>query len=85
MFNPLRPLTHAARVARMIRRVQKSYVGCTVVELMPNGDSVEGVIEEMCWEADYGTEGGWAVYVSYTSEGMANQKSWTSDRVLQLV
>lgn len=79
----------ARRVAQLIHKIQKRYIGKRVVELMPSGAEWEGVIEKMEWEpslcnidenGEY-CEGGWSVFVKYD----AGFGSWTSDKVLRLV
>jgi hypothetical protein len=71
----------AQRIQRLIRRIQKQYVGMRVTELMPNGSKLDGVIVEMSWEGSIGLEGKWCVKVQFDAW---QYPSWTDCDRLEL-
>lgn len=87
----LRSWASARRTARLLHSIQQKYIGCEVVETMPNGSQWAGYIESMEWDASLVAldedgnvcSGAWTVYVRY-SDNDGKFGSWTTCDVLRL-
>ena len=84
-FTPFLNWQVADKIAAIIRRTRKSYIGYEVLETLPSGKEQLGVIVSMQWDDTVYTKDGqlgdWCVLVRVIATGW---QSWTGASVLTL-
>lgn len=73
-------MRQSQRQARQLQRFEQQYIGCEVIEQLPNGSFAVADIVAMSWEKTlwnpvYGCDGDWCVRVRYVATGYESETS----------